>query len=98
MMNETGKKITNMYTVEVYKSDRRLKKGERLFEKFDTEMLKLGALELALVTKYPKSEGFRFEIHETYVTRYSAMNGQAFLERYDTPYTCSASSETYWSS
>jgi hypothetical protein len=26
------------------------------------------------------------------------MNGQAFLERYDTPYTCSPSSETYWSS
>lgn len=89
---------TNQYTVEIYKIDRRTKKGERLFEKFDTEAPKLGTLESNVAAKYPENKGYRFEIHETYVTRTSAMSGEEFQERYDRPYYCSPSSETYWSS
>jgi hypothetical protein len=46
---------------------------------------------------YPQPK-YRMELHETYVTRRNMMTGAEFQERYDTPYYCSPSSETYWSS
>jgi hypothetical protein len=42
-------------------------------------------------------DGYRFSIHETYVTRTNLMGGGQFQERYDTPHYCSPSSESYWS-
>jgi hypothetical protein len=42
--------------------------------------------------------GFIVEVFETFVTKQNLMNGREFQERYDTPYYCSPSSETYWSS
>ena len=83
------------YTIEVYKADRRTKSGERLELKKD-----LGDIDETLaqaVVRANEEAGFRVELHETYVTRTSAVGGQEFLERYDTPYYCSPSSETYWS-
>lgn len=86
-----------MYTVEVYKTDRRTKKGERLILKKDHD-LDLNTLQHVYRTTYRRADGFRIEIHETFVTRKNMMNGQEFTERYDTPYYCSPRSETYWSS
>ena len=86
-----------MYTVEIYKTDRRTKSGERLVLKKDYDTDNLSVLEHTVKHTWRAAHGFRFEIHETYVTRKSAMNGQEFQERYDTPYYCSPSSETYWS-
>jgi hypothetical protein len=40
---------------------------------------------------------FRYSIFETMVTKKNAMTGVEFKERYDTPYCCSPSSETYFS-
>ena len=85
-----------MYTVEIYKTDRRTKAGERLVEKRDVELTEAYAREWA-ERHYPASKGYRFEVHQTYVTRTSLVGGQEFQERYDTPYYCSPSSETYWS-
>jgi len=84
------------YTVEVYRKDARRKKGERQVFKEDYE----GVTKEELTTSYnnsisPRTE--RFEIHETWVTRRNLMTGKEFKERYDTPYFCSPSSETYWS-
>jgi len=45
---------------------------------------------------YPAPK-WRTEIHQTMVTSRNMMNGKEFKERYDTPYYCSPSSETYWS-
>ena len=87
-----------MYTVEIYKMDRRTKKGERLVLKKDYATDNLSVLEHTVKHTWHASQGFRFEIHETYVTKRNIMNGQEFQERYDTPYYCSPSSETYWSS
>jgi len=89
--------MTTKYTVEVYKTDRRSKKGERLFEKFDTESPKLGTLEVNVAAKYPESRGFRFEIHETFRTVRNAMTGAMVQERYDRPYYMSVASDAYWS-
>ena len=84
------------YTVEVYRADRRQKKGERLLSKTDYES-NLHLLLRAIEQVYPSAEGFRFDIKETYVTRRNIMSGQEFTERYDTPFYCSPASETYWS-
>jgi hypothetical protein len=36
-------------------------------------------------------------VYETFVSRKNMMSGKEYLERYDTPYYCSPSSETFWS-
>jgi hypothetical protein len=41
--------------------------------------------------------GFIVEVFETYVTEKNLMTGKEFKERYDTPYFCSPSSESFWS-
>ena len=86
-----------MYTVEVYKKDRRSKKGERLVRKSDHSTHDRNLLEHLYKTTYFPSEGFRFEIHETMVQRKNLVTGQLYEERYDTPRGCSPSSELYWS-
>ena len=70
------------YTVEVYKKDARTKKGERLVNKFDHKGARREELK---------------HLYETWVTRKNLMGGAEFQERYDTPYFCSPSSESYWS-
>lgn len=86
-----------MYTVEIYKKDARTKKGERLVHKSDHATDNLSMLEHSVKHTWRASQGYRYEIHETYVTRKNLMGGAEFKERYDTPYYCSPSSESYWS-
>jgi hypothetical protein len=54
-------------------------------------------LEHTVKNTWLKRDGYRYEIHETFVTRKNMMSGVEFQERYDTPYYCSPSSESYWS-
>jgi hypothetical protein len=86
-----------MYTVEVYKRDRRVRAGERLDRKVDHSTCDRAAIEAVYAEKYPAAKGYRYEIHETYVTRVNMMGGASYQERYDTPRYCSPSSEAYWS-
>jgi len=86
-----------MYTVEVYKLDRRTKAGERMVRKVDHTTADRSALEHVYKHTYFPSQGYRFEIHETFVTRSNLMGGGEYQERYDTPRSCSPSSEAYWS-
>ena len=86
-----------MYTVEIYKKDARKKSGERLFAKTDYDTDNLSMLEHTVKHTWRASQGFRYEIHETYVTKRNLMGGAEFKERYDTPYYCSPASESYWS-
>ena len=85
-----------MYTVEVYKTDRRTKLGERLVHKKDHE-LDLNELQHVYRTLYRKGDGYRVVIQETYVTRKNYLTGVEFEERYDTPYHASPRSEAYFS-
>lgn len=87
-----------MYTVEIYKQDRRSKSGERLVLKQDYATDNLSVLEHSVRHTWLKSQGFRYVIHETWVTRRNLMTGAEFRERYDTPWTASPASESYWSS
>ena len=86
-----------MYTVELYKRDARQKSGERLDRKVDHSTADRSAIQEVYAVKYPASKGYRYEIHETMVTRTNIMGGASYQERYDTPRHCSPSSEAYWS-
>jgi hypothetical protein len=86
-----------MYTVEIYKADRRVKSGERLVSKTDYDTDNLSMLEHTVKHSTRPSKGERYEIHQTYVTRTNMMGGAEYTERYDTPRYCSPSSEAYWS-
>ena len=86
-----------MYTVEIYKKDARTKKGERLVSKIDYNVTEKSMLEHTVKNTYRQLHGFRYEIHETMVTRTNMMGGAEYPERYDTPRYCSPSSEAYWS-
>ena len=87
-----------MYTVEVYKKDKRVKKtGERMVHKMDYDTDNLSMLEHTVKHTWRVSQGYRYEIHETMVERENMMGGGKYWERYDTPRYCSPSSEAYWS-
>jgi hypothetical protein len=86
-----------MYTVEIYKKDKRVKVGERLVSKNDYDTKDKSMLEHTVKHTYLPSQGYRYEIHETMVTRTNMMGGAEYQERYDTPRYCSPSSEAYWS-
>lgn len=84
------------YTIEVYKQDLRTKAGERLVNKLDVTVQ---SPKSAVLSHYQTLyKGARIVVQETYVTRKNMMSGAEYQERYDTPYYCSPSSETYWSS
>ena len=83
------------YTLELYKVDRRTKEGRRLYAKEDFAESTKDYIET--VAEGKRRLGFIVEVYETYVTRKNLMGGREFRERYDTPYYCSPSSETYWS-
>ena len=91
------------YTVEIFKKDGRVKvtkrnpNGEREVKKIDFADIEKDVLAEAIAVDYPAKKGYRFEIFETYVVKTNMMSGKKFTERYDTPYYCSPSSETYWS-
>ena len=89
-----------MFTLEIYKMDRRTREGQRLVGKYDYDRKDRAAMEreiAALHPTYRKIDGYVFNIVETYVTRRNMMGGAEYQERYDTPWHCSPSSETYWS-
>lgn len=81
------------FTVETYRIDKRTKEGKVLVSKQDYTDVTFAQLE----RMYPRRPRYIVFINETYVTRKNAMTGQEFQERYDTPWTCSPASESYWS-
>ena len=90
--------LLNDYTVIVYKTDKRTKQGERQILKQDHVNVHKDTLDHLYRTTWLAKDGYRFEIHETYRDVRNIMTGMPVKERFDTPYSCSVSSETYWSS
>ena len=84
------------YTLEIWKKDRRYKNlGRRLYAKQDFAPSTKDYIEA--VAEQKRKLGFIVYVYETYVTRKNMMSGREYQERYDTPYFCSPSSESYWS-
>jgi hypothetical protein len=92
------------YTIELYKADKRIKRDER-YGRNKAGLRFVDVLEYAPSTKDFiervaqdfRETGLVATVFETYVTRTNIMTGKEFKERYDTPYYCSPSSETYYS-
>lgn len=88
------------YTLEIYVQDRRTKAGERLFGKYDYTGVSGTWMQEEMTDlrwKLYPSPKYRMELHDTFVERVNVITGEQYQERYDTPYNCSPSSETYWS-
>ncbi len=97
------------FTLEVYKKDKRIKSrsksvrwgknkpGLRFVEKVDYTDRPKTQVRIMGEMQYPADKGYVVEVHDTYVTRVNIMNGKEMQERYDLPYYCSPSSESYWS-
>jgi len=83
------------YTLEIYKADKRTKEGKRLIAKQDFAPSTKDYI--SAVVEGKRKLGLIVEVFETFVTRKNTMTGKEFQERYDTPYFCSPSSESYWS-
>jgi hypothetical protein len=83
------------YTLEIYKADRRVKGGYRLIEKKDFAPVTKDFIDT--VAEKFMQDGYMVKVFETYVTKTNLIGGKQFQERYDTPYYCSPSSESYWS-
>ena len=83
------------YTLELYRADKRTKEGRRLYSK--EEYAESTEAYINAVADGKRRLGFIVEVHETWVTRKNLMGGREFREKYDTPYFCSPSSESYWS-
>ena len=83
------------YTLEIYKTDKRTKEGRRLYSK--QEFAPVTKDYINAVADGKRKLGFIVEVFETYVTRKNLMTGKEYQERYDTPYFCSPSCESFWS-
>lgn len=96
-------KLTH-FTVEIYKADKRIKKDAR-YGKDKKGLRFVDVIDFApstrdyisTVVKRYQDDGYFAQVFETFVIKKNMMNGQEYAERYDTPYFCSPSSETYWS-
>ena len=99
----------NKFTLEVYKKDKRIKSrsktvrwgnnkpGLRFVEKIDYTDKPKTQVRIIAEMQYPADKGYVVEVHDTFVTRVNIMSGTKYQERYDLPYYCSPSSESYWS-
>ena len=90
----------NTYTVEIFKKDGRISKrkgGRRFVKTLDLKVKNPDLLKQEMEKKYPESKKFIVEVNKTYVKRTNLMSGTEYWERFDMPYYCSPSSESYWS-
>jgi len=92
---------TTTYTFEFYKVDGRFKKSnmQNLIKKVDVD-IDPDQVEFyieGLYKAFPAKKGYMIFANKTFVEKTNMMTGEKFMERYDTPYYCSPSSETYWS-
>jgi len=83
------------YTLEIYKADKRTKEGRRLYAKQDFAPSTKDYI--SAVAESKRKLGFIVEVFETFVVQKNLMTGTTFKERYDTPYFCSPSRESFWS-
>lgn len=88
------------YTIYIYKSDNRFKRGERLvsttvWRDRTDDSIKRECNEL--YNMYPATKGWRFECHPTMVTVKNLMTGEPVQIDRDTPWSCNPASESYWS-
>jgi len=88
------------YTVTIYKFDKRTKSGDRQTDQFELNCPISESESKTLINEmhrylYPVDK-FKIIIQPTYVERTSRMTGEKILEHFNTPFSCSVASESYW--
>ena len=85
------------YTIEIYKQDKRLKKGKRFVKAVEVKGVdKQEAEKIAFALRKGDAK-LSTEVHETYREVRNLISGKIVKEHYKTPYSCSVGSESYWS-
>ena len=86
------------YSIEIYKSDKRMKAGKKLVDVIEIEAVNINdADEIAKEKMKGRGAKFSYELHKTYNDVRNIMSGKIVKEHYKTPYSCSVGSETYFS-
>lgn len=90
-----------VWTMYIYKTDRRTKSGERLvsttvWQNRDAAEMKREVRELQYEL-WLVNKGFRIEFHPKMMTVKNLMTGQDVEIDRDTPWACNPASESYWS-
>lgn len=89
-----------IYTLTIYRLDKRCKAGERLVNTYEFDRPNAAAMYREVkelyMHHYPRTQ-FRIEYAEKYITVKSLMSGQDVQIARDTPWSCRPDSESYWS-
>ena len=89
-----------IYTVKIYRYDRRCKSGERFVNQYDFDRKDDAAMDRevkALRKAGYREADFRIEYAPKYITVKNLMSGKDVEIAADTPYHCRPDSESYWS-
>ena len=89
-----------IYTLNIYRYDRRCKTGERFLKSYEFDRKDDAAMQRevnALRGCGYFDDMFRIEFAPKYITVKSLMSGQDVQIAADTPYYCRPDSESYWS-
>jgi len=93
-MTET--KNLNEYEFRTYKTDRRMKKGEKFAGLYTMEFPTPEAAK-TYFDSLPNKVGYRREYNPKWVMRKNLISGLEYCEAWDTPAYLSPSCESYWS-
>jgi hypothetical protein len=85
------------FSDEIWKRDRRIKKGTRKVETIDYVDLTKEEVQAKMGKLFPAAKGYEVKIFDTYVTYVNRQTGREFQERYDTPMHCNPAFESFWS-
>lgn len=84
------------FTIEIFKADRRLKKGKRFVEDVEIKVIDKAKAEIVADALVAGDKKLSYEIHKTYNEVRNLLSGKIVKEHFRTPYSCSVGSETYF--
>ena len=88
-----------IYTLKIYRLDRRCKTGERYVASCEFDCKDDDAMNAVVIKRryiYPSSD-YRLEYAPKFITVKNMMNGKDVQIAADTPWNCRPDSESYWS-
>lgn len=89
-----------IYTLKIYRYDRRCKSGERFIQSYDFDRHDDEAMQREVVALRAAGyfdDMYRIEFAPKYITVTNLMTGKPVQINADTPWSCRPDSESYWS-
>ena len=94
-MTEAEQHNDSLYTIHIYKTDRRRKAGKRLIKTSEVVATKDLAESIGQ-TQMETLKACDFKVWKTYLVKTNLLTKLPFQERFDTPNYCSPSCESYF--